>query len=140
MSAEGHIRALSEQECREYLTLARVARIAFNGPEKIELIVANVSVPDPDHLLVRTEPDSILAHLADHGPLPVAVETDHLEELYRWGWNLTMHGTAQGATSEQIAQWRPSEPQPWAPGERELHIVINIERIDGRKVRAATPS
>lgn len=140
MSDEGHIRELTDEECREYLTLARIGRIAFNGPEKIELIVANVAVPDPEHLLIRTEPGSVLALLADEEPTPVAVETDHLDELYRWGWSLTIHGTARRATDEQIQQWQPREPRPWAPGERELHVAISIEQMAGRKVRAAKPS
>lgn len=140
MSAEGHIRELTVEECREYLTLARVGRIAFNGPERIELVIANVAVPDPDHLLIRTEPDSALAYLAREEPTPVAVETDHLEELYRWGWSLTAHGTARRANEEHLRRWQAQEPHPWAPGDRELHIVVAIEELDGRKVRASPPS
>ncbi|WP_166376038.1 pyridoxamine 5'-phosphate oxidase family protein [Aeromicrobium phragmitis] len=140
MSDEGHIRELTAEECREYLTLARIGRIAFNGPEKIELVVANVAVPDADHLLLRTEPDSVLAHLAGDEPTPVAVEIDHLEELYRWGWSLTVHGTARRASEEQVMHWQQQEPHPWAPGDRDLHVAITIEQMAGRKVRAAKPS
>ncbi len=132
---EGHIRPLSEDECREYLALARIGRLAFVGPDRLELLMLN-AVSDGRTVLLRTEPTTVLATAVSEGPTPVAFETDYLDELLQAGWSVTVHGTAAIATDAQREALRGILPHAWAPGDRHLIIGIDVETLAGRKVRA----
>ncbi|MBM9462366.1 pyridoxamine 5'-phosphate oxidase family protein [Aeromicrobium sp. YIM 150415] len=132
---EGHIRPLTPEECREYLALTRIGRLAFAGPDRLELLVLN-AVSDGSTVLLRTESETVLATMTTAGPVPVAFETDHLDELLQSGWSVTVHGTASIASDVQRDALRGVLPHAWAPGDRDLIIAIDVETLGGRKVRA----
>lgn len=132
---EGHIRPLTPDECRDYLALTRIGRLALVGPDRLELLVIN-AVSDGGTVLLRTEPETVLATMVAGGPVAVAFETDHLDELLQSGWSVTVHGTASIASDAQREALQGVLPHAWAPGDRDVLIAIEVETLGGRKVRA----
>lgn len=134
--AEGLVRRMDPDECRDYLTLARVGRIAFNSPDGIELFPVNVLSYDGE-IFVRTDEEAALGRLLSDGPVEVAFEADHFEDVYQQGWNVTARGTAAVATAAQLTRLEKAgvSPHPWAPGKRTLVMAITIDRLAGRRVR-----
>jgi len=134
--AEALVRRLEPEECRDYLKLARVGRIAFNGPDGIELFPVNILAYDGE-IFVRTDEDALLGRLLAEGPVAVALEADHFDDVYQQGWNVTVHGAAAVASATRVAELKAAgaRPEPWAPGERDLITAITIDRLAGRRVR-----
>jgi len=86
----------------------------------------------------RTAPDSILAELVQ--PTSVALEVDELDQQYRSGWSIVMHGrtTAVSEPDALADLWASDSMVPWASGNRTLFIRIRPERVSGRVVRRPT--
>lgn len=126
---------IPEQECRELLTTTTVGQVAFVDAEGQQLLPVNFTTIDGD-VYIRTEPGSVLSALAD-GHDEVAFGVFH-QDLYQHGWNVTLVGAASRVDDpEVIAELSASgRPRPWAPGERNVLIVIRGRRITGRRVRA----
>ncbi|MCD9198497.1 pyridoxamine 5'-phosphate oxidase family protein [Aeromicrobium wangtongii] len=127
--------ALSEQECRDLLGTTTVGRVAFVNDEGQQLLPVNFAVRGHD-IYFRTTADSVLAELGE-GHDDVAFGADFHDDTYQRGWNVTVVGSSDrvddpALISELLATARP---RPWAPGERDVIIVIHERRIGGRRVR-----
>lgn len=53
------------------------------------------------------------------------------------GWSVVVTGTARQAGPHQVEQLRKSvHVDPWAGGDRQVYLVIDPEKISGRRIRA----
>jgi nitroimidazol reductase NimA-like FMN-containing flavoprotein (pyridoxamine 5'-phosphate oxidase superfamily) len=126
---------LSEQECRELLGTTTVGRVAFVSSEGQQLLPVNFVERDGD-IYFRTTADSVLAQLAE-GHDDVAFGVDYHDDTYQRGWNVTVFGSSARVEDPALISslLATARPRPWAPGERDVMIVIHERRIGGRRVR-----
>ncbi|WP_375000392.1 pyridoxamine 5'-phosphate oxidase family protein [Aeromicrobium sp. CTD01-1L150] len=133
---DGALVTLPEDECWELLGLRPVGRIAFiDADGRQQLLPVNYALHGRC-VYVRTATGTVLGALAD-GHDDVALQADHVEDLYQQAWSVTATGTVHEVTDqdmiEQVA--RSGRPRPWVPGERDLLLEMTPQRIDGRRVR-----
>lgn len=128
------ISQISADECREYLDLKTVGRIAFVGDGAIELLPVNYVAQPDGTVFFSTRQGGVLAGLAE--PTAVAFEVDHLDELNQSGWNVTLHGSTAPATEAELDALA-RRPRPWAPGERAIAIKVVPATLSGRRVRGS---
>jgi nitroimidazol reductase NimA-like FMN-containing flavoprotein (pyridoxamine 5'-phosphate oxidase superfamily) len=131
----GSFDVLSDQECRELLGTTTVGRIAFVDAEGQQLLPVNFVEREGD-VYFRTQAGTVLAQLAD-GHDEVAFGVDFHDDLYQRGWNVTLVGGAAGVDDPELVAelLAAARPRPWAPGERDVVIVVRGRRVSGRKVR-----
>nr|WP_269779196.1 pyridoxamine 5'-phosphate oxidase family protein [Propioniciclava soli] len=120
---------IAPQECRQLLAERVVARVAWQSSQGLLILPLNYRF-DGDALWFRVDRGSVLAELADGRD--VAVEIEDVDETMSNGWTVLVQGRA-GVPTEAPDR----APQPWAPGERELLIVVEIHSMSGRSVSAA---
>ncbi len=125
---------LGRTECLNFLALGRVGRVGLVVDGRIEILPVNYAL-DGDAILFRTAQESVLnrASMTD-----VAFEVDHIDESFRTGWSVLVHGHADNisdtidATSERL---RRLALVTWAPDERPRWFVIRPNSITGRRLR-----
>lgn len=83
-----------------------------------------------ENIVFRTSPDSILGELAH--PVAVCFQIDDLDPETSTGWTVLV----QGETSEFVADLPETSPAPWAPGDRQLTVMITPASYSGRAVSA----
>lgn len=134
-TVHGEFESLSEQQCKEYLEVAVVGRLAYAGAEHIEILPVNYVYRDP-HVLIRTSPYGPLAALAP-GVDGVAFEVDHHSDLTQSGWSVVAAGRIEAVqdTAELDALWSSPTPRPWAAGTRSLYLRLTPTSLTGRSVR-----
>lgn len=131
----GRFSEIAQDECLELMATATVGWLAFVDGEGQQLLPVNFALHGPD-VYFRTMAGSVIASLAD-GHEDVAFAVDHHDDLYQKGWDVTARGTTAlvddpDITAEVAAGARP---RPWAPGERDVLIVLRPREISGRRVR-----
>lgn len=121
------------QECRELLGTTTVGRIGFSSSRGQVILVVNFTVRD-GFVFSRTAATGPLAELAG-GVDDVAFEIDHHDTLSRSGWSVLVNGstTAVDADEVQPLAAEPSQPQPWAAGERYLLMKLSPRSMSGRR-------
>ncbi|PXY36737.1 pyridoxamine 5'-phosphate oxidase family protein [Prauserella flavalba] len=68
----------------------------------------------------------------------VAFEADRIDEGDRTGWSVVVLGRARRVTDvDELVALFDQEHRPWAPGVRDVVVVIDIEQITGRRVSLA---
>ncbi len=135
---EGEFDRLDQQQCKELLGVAVVGRIAYAGPEHIEIMPVNYLYRDP-YLFVRTSAYGPLAALAS-GVDGVAFEVDHHDDLTQSGWSVVVAGHIEGVqdANELAGIWSGKGPNPWAAGTRTLVLRLTPTSITGRAVHRRT--
>jgi nitroimidazol reductase NimA-like FMN-containing flavoprotein (pyridoxamine 5'-phosphate oxidase superfamily) len=80
-----------------------------------------------------------LAELAS-GADDVAFEVDYHDTLSRRGWSVLLNGSAVVVDADEvpISSADPTQPEPWAEGERDLLVRLSPRTITGR--RASRPN
>ena len=135
---DGQFITLSEQECWELFALRTVGRIAYVDADGVQqLLPMNYAVID-EIAYLRTSRESVLGALAS-GHQAVALQTDHVEDLFQLAWSVTLTGsiaeTTDLAVIEQLVE--AGRPAPWAPGERDVFLALTPQKIAGRRVKQA---
>lgn len=128
MTSQGHVIPLSEEECRQLLHERSVARISWASRDGILILPVNYVVQD-EIILVRVSSDSVLGELVEGHD--VAVQIEDVDEMTANGWSVLVRGRSERYSGEVEAQ-----PQPWAPGRRDLLISVTPRSISGRSVSA----
>lgn len=129
------LRDLSWDECRARLSTHGVGRIAVSTPDGPAVVPVNYEVID-DAIAFRTAPDSVPAAAVG---AEVAFEVDHVDDAMSQGWSVLVVGPARVVT-EPDAVRRLAErahTTPWAGGEREMWVWIQIQRLTGRRIGPA---
>jgi nitroimidazol reductase NimA-like FMN-containing flavoprotein (pyridoxamine 5'-phosphate oxidase superfamily) len=127
---------LSPQECRDRLAEGVFGRLAFSTPEGIGIVPLNYVLRD-DLLAVRTTPYSEVARSAV-GTV-AAFEVDDIDPGRHSGWSVVVTGMLEQADADDLADLFGPLPQPWAGGVRNLHLVMRVRGISGRRLPEPSP-
>lgn len=133
MDYDGHFTSLSGDECRQLLRARGVGRIGWQSAEGPQILPVTYMLTG-ELIAFRTSPDSVMGELLERRE--VSFEIDDVDEETATGWSVLVRGHALGYL-EQV----PSDvelPQPWAPGEHPLTVVITPTGYSGRAVSATT--
>ncbi|MEV7085489.1 pyridoxamine 5'-phosphate oxidase family protein [Streptomyces sp. NPDC093085] len=124
--------ALSEAECRAFLSTHGVGRVAATLEGEPAVFPVNYMV-DGDLVAFRTAPGSVTATVAGR---TAAFEVDHIDCAFSEGWSVLITGEARAVTAgDQVERLeRAAHTTPWAGGDRNLWIVITPHRITGRRI------
>jgi len=130
----GRFTELSHDECLDLIRTTTVGRLAFVTGEQ-HLLPVNF-VLGGGNVYFRTMEGTVLADLAK-GHDDVAFGVDHHDDLYQKGWSVTVKGaTALVDDPELVAAVAAgARPRPWAPGERDVLMVLRPRQVSGRRVR-----
>lgn len=129
MDAAGHFTRIEGDECRHLLRGQRVGRVSWVSSRGLLTLPVTYGLMG-ENIVLRTSPDSMLSELA--GPIEVCFEIDDLDVETLTGWSVLVQGVARnhdGPRPELV-------PDPWAPGERPLTVVITPASYSGRAVSA----
>jgi nitroimidazol reductase NimA-like FMN-containing flavoprotein (pyridoxamine 5'-phosphate oxidase superfamily) len=135
--SERHFVALGREQCLDLMESHHLGRVAWQAADLLQVLPVTYAMHQGSAYF-RTAPDSILAELAQ--PTSVALEVDELDQQYRSGWSIVMHGrTSAVSEPDALADlWASDSLVPWASGNRTLFIRIRPERVSGRVVRRPT--
>ncbi|MFD8544475.1 pyridoxamine 5'-phosphate oxidase family protein [Streptomyces sp. NPDC059649] len=126
------LRELDPEECRARLSTHGVGRIAVTTPDGLAVVPVNYEVVD-GAIAFRTAPGTVVAAAAG---TRVAFEVDQVDDAMSRGWSVLVLGPARAVT-EPAAVRRLTErahTKPWAGGERPLWVLIEPERLTGRRI------
>jgi hypothetical protein len=131
----GHFHRLTEERCRDLLASRRQGRIAWNSPDGPQLLPVSYGL-HAGQVAFRTAPYGVLSELRE--PTLVAFEIDEIDPQAGTGWSVLVRGRAEAVTRSQdlTLLWSGEVGVPWAPGTRNLYILITEHSISGRAVKA----
>lgn len=122
---------LGRAECVRLLGTASVGRIAFSD-RALPAVVPVTYAVDDDHVVVRTAAGSRLAVAAADAIL--AFEVDEVEPALRCGWSVTVLGRGRVVTDPLEADRLRALVTPWAPGERDVVVLLPLTIVEGRRI------
>lgn len=137
--APGHGRAslrpvlakMTDDECRHLLAAGGVGRIAFASDQQLIVVPVNFAVSGDD-IVFRT---SETAAITRYGAGPAAFEVDRIDDGMRTGWSILIAGRVRRAAGDELDRLRSAQPvEPWAGGDREVYVVMEVEQISGRRI------
>ncbi len=127
--------SLLRQECYDLLATATVGRLAFVVDGWPVALPVNFRL-DGDDVLVRTAAGSKLS--GARGGARVVFEVDELDRLYRCGWSVLVHGTAEEVTDvATLAGAHPERLRSWSRGLKDHWIRISPVQVSGRRLGPA---
>jgi len=126
----GHLRELTDQECRELLRAQRTGRVAWCDADGPVVLPVNYRFED-GWVVFRTSPHSELAR--HFSPGSAAFQIDHFDDHSQSGWSVLVRGRAERLGWEDLPD-PDTSAEPWADGTRNVHVRIEAERITGRRV------
>ncbi|WP_084965946.1 pyridoxamine 5'-phosphate oxidase family protein [Thermoactinospora rubra] len=126
------LRVLSRRECLELLASVPIGRIVFTDRALPAVQPVNFCL-DGERVVIRTTTGSKLAAATRHAV--VAFEADEFDAAERTGWSVTAVGHAR-AVHDPLERVRLAALplEPWAPGERDHFIVVEVEQVSGRRI------
>lgn len=130
---EGMFAALDPDDCRALLRTQEVGRVAWTSPVA-GLLILPVNYVVRDGLVVfRTSRSSVLAELTEGRE--VSFQVDDIDVSTGNGWSVMLQGVSSTPTDEaQLAALRADGPMPWAMGDRDLFVTVQVREISGRVV------
>ncbi|MFD9813499.1 helix-turn-helix domain-containing protein [Streptomyces sp. NPDC059080] len=132
-AARPEVLVLDTAACWAHLSTHGVGRLAVTVDDAPALFPVNYTVAD-GKIAFRTATESGPAAAAGHR---VALEVDHLDEAWSEGWSVLVVGPARTVTDAAEAHrlTAAARSSPWV-GARPLWMVLDPERITGRRIRA----
>lgn len=130
MDTAGHFTRSSGDECRLLLRGHTVGRVGWVSRTGLQVLPVTY-VSDGDRVFFRTDPGSVLGELA--GPVQVAFEVDDIDVATATGWSVLVQGEAVAYDGDPGSV---RLPEPWAPGDRSLVVVITGTTYSCRAVSA----
>jgi len=126
----GRLHELSPEECWELLAAHSVGRVAFVGPDGPEVLPLNYAVAR-GAVLLRTSPSSALGRKLRHDV--AAFQVDEIDEFTESGWSVLLRGLVEAI---DVADLSPDDerPEPWAAGDRTLHLRLTPRTVTGRRL------
>jgi nitroimidazol reductase NimA-like FMN-containing flavoprotein (pyridoxamine 5'-phosphate oxidase superfamily) len=124
---------LTVEECLSLLQSRVVGRIALMTPGGLRIFPVNYSVVD-SRIVFRTVPYGELANNAHDAD--VAFEVDALDDALHRGWSVLAVGRCRRVEDAGEVRWirETHDPQPWAPGQRNLYFMLDWDDLTGRQV------
>lgn len=133
MDYDGHFTRLSGDECRQLLRARSVGRISWQSANGLEILPVTYLVCG-EKIAFRTRSNTIMGEML--AGREVSFEIDDVDEDTATGWSVLVRGRAQGY--EEPYPDGVDLPQPWAPGEHPVLVVIEPQTYSGRAVSATT--
>jgi hypothetical protein len=133
MDYDGHFTRLSGDECRQLLRARSVGRISWHSANGLEILPVTYLVSG-ELITFRTRPDTVMGELLEGRA--VSFEIDDVDEDTATGWSVLVQGQAHGYLDSFPEGMEL--PQPWAPGEHPVLVVIEPQTYSGRAVSATT--
>lgn len=133
-----YFETLEQSECLSLLRTHQVGRVGWTGavgPTILPVAYRQHDEPGAGHQIIfRTAATSVLADLGRAGGVQVAFQVDDFDDRTRTGWSVLVRGRCASPASEAAVQrlWESEGPEPWAPGERSVFLVIEVEQASGR--------
>ena len=126
----GHLKELTEPECRELLRGQVVGRFAWCEAGGPVVLPVNYRF-EHDQVVFRTSAHSELAR--HFSPGPAAFQIDSVDEFVQSGWSVLVRGRAE------LLEWdehpdHDDRPESWAAGSRNVFVRITSERVTGRRL------
>lgn len=121
------------EECLEMLHSGVVGRVALSTPVGPRIVPVSFAVHHAA-VVFRTAPYS---ELGTYGmDVEVAFEVDDVDYELRQGWSVVAIGrTAVVEDPDEVAEIKRTwDPQPWAPGHRNLYLKLDWRELSGRWV------
>jgi uncharacterized protein len=119
-------------QCVRLLSTTHVGRVAWRGPAGLQIVPVSFTY-HRDIVVFSTSSDSLLSELAP--PTDVVLEIDDLDQTYKTGWSVVIHGRTEAiAEPQELGRlWAVDGVEaPWTPEARDLCIQISPSRISGR--------
>jgi len=127
-----HLMPLTEAECIDLLESREVGRVAYC--DELGPVVLPVNfVLDGHAVLIQISPHTKLArHLWS---TPAAFQIDEFDDYTQSGWSVLVRGDATWVDATDLPA--ADRLQPWAEGQRTLHVRIEAREITGRRLVGA---
>lgn len=124
---DGPVRALTTEECWEFLAANSLGRIATHVRDVLDIFPVNFYA-DGSSILFRTAPGSKLVELTINDQ--VAFEVDGYDD--RIGWSVVVKGTARALEKQSEIDAADTLPlHPWIPTLKHVFVRITPGRISG---------
>ncbi|MFI1301959.1 DUF1918 domain-containing protein [Streptomyces sioyaensis] len=126
------LRELGPEECRDRLSTHGVGRVAVATADGLAVLPVNYEVVD-DGIAFRTAPGAAPAAAVG---TDVAFEVDHVDDAMSQGWSVLALGPARAVTEPEAVRrlTEGAHTKPWAGGERPLWVLIEPQRVTGRRI------
>ncbi|MER6310207.1 pyridoxamine 5'-phosphate oxidase family protein [Streptomyces sp. NPDC001657] len=126
------LRELDPEECWDRLATHGVGRVAVTTADGLAVVPVNYEVVD-GAIAFRTAPGTAPAAAVG---TKVAFEVDHVDEAMSQGWSVLVLGPARAVTEPDAVRrlTEQAHTKPWAGGERPLWVLIEPERLTGRRI------
>lgn len=132
MTDTGDLVRLTREECLHLLASRRIGRFAYVASARaLDVVPVNyISRPDGS-ILFRSGPGPKLS-AADRRDV-VAFQVDDIDESTRAGWSVLVIGRARRLSVGEMDHIREL-PKPWATGPRHQLVLVEPNRIEGRRL------
>lgn len=121
---------LDVAECVRLISPGGVGRIAYAGPDGLEVVPLNF-VMIGGEILFRTRPGGVLSRLAGER---VAFEVDRIDDAVASGWSVLLRGVLTRVADRALVSRLRNAVRPWAGGSRDSGMRLDADRISGRRV------
>ena len=123
---------LSISECRDLLYTHGVGRLAVPTEQGPVIVPVNYGVVG-DSIVFRTAPGTVPSQAAG---AQVAFEVDRIDGAFSQGWSVRVRGHARTVTDPDSVGRLEEQAYstPWAGGQRDLWIRIDLLSITGRRI------
>lgn len=137
IDARTGIERIDRDDCLALLAGDVVGRLAVVSGGAAEIFPVNY-VLDGDSVVFRTDPGT---KLDASGRAQAAFEIDCIDRDRRTGWSVIVSGRLEEVTSydsRTLERVHALPVDPWAGGDKAHYVRLIAERINGRRVGAAT--
>jgi nitroimidazol reductase NimA-like FMN-containing flavoprotein (pyridoxamine 5'-phosphate oxidase superfamily) len=121
---------LPRDECLRLLESEEIGRVAVNWTTGPLVVPVNYRVVG-DSIVFRSGPGTKLRAFAVR---PVSFQVDRFDGERREGWSVLVRGRAQEVSARQFSHLRL---EPWAPGDKEHLVRMQIVAVSGRRITRA---
>ena len=125
-----NLATLVAYDCWGLLERAEIARVAWQGEDRIELVPVNYTVAD-GAVWFRTEPDSGLAKGVSGQE--VVVEVDQVDLGAHESWSVVVRGTAELVDVLDVPDML-MDMKVWPTRTRNVFVRVEPERLTGRRL------
>ena len=126
------LQLLSDDECRQLLSIGRIGRVGVSMGAVPAIFPVNFALLDGD-IVFRTATGTKLDAAARNAV--VAFEVDRIDAVFEEGWSVFVVGTAEEIHDEiELERLRQLDLRTWAEGTRDHVVRIRPDFMSGRRV------
>jgi hypothetical protein len=122
---------LDDEECKELLGQGWLGRIGLIIGTAPAIFPVNYRFSD-DAIFFRTGP-GVKLEAARRGDV-MAFEVDEVDRVNEEGWSVLLVGPSSVVTDDAVLEGAPVPVRPWAPGQRDHLVRIEVSFVSGRRI------